>query len=694
MNTLLGSVKDRAGGTFETYGVPVIPVAADKIPLLPWRQWQTEPMTREQFDALPWGEAVNYAIVTGTKTKNGYFFCAVDVDKPVNYALLPTTMMEETPRGGRHFYYLGKNNCDGLKLHDVGVELLGLGQIVVVYHKWLNDNLPTSVNSVEAVFAELARALGKKDALQRGRLPLQQVLQPQAEGNRNRAIFDLSAALRDKGVPYETALRTALGTNATYEPPLADAEVKATVESAFTHPLATVEEAASDDEGTPDMKATLADINSQFLFKTAIDIEEIYVYNNGIYEPGEHKIKEYLERLHKQKATSHYVSEVLDHIRRSSYTNRSDFNKADAVIPVINGLLNLSTLTLEPFTPDRIFTYKLNVEYKPEAKCPQWEAFIKDVVDPEDLPALQEYLGYLLVPSMPMHKLMWFYGSGRNGKGTVARTLEALFGKENCSSLEIDDFGGDRRFRLANLFGKALNISSEPSVSKTLQTPTLKKITGEDTIDAEIKNKQKPLRFVNTAKLFIIGNRFPKVNDDSIAFWDRILFTNFPKAFLGESAIPHIEHRWTKNPEEMAGLLNWMIQGHNRLLKNNTFTASKTTEQTKLAFKRASNTTMAFIDEQCEFFPNSIETRANLYEHYKEYCESYGITIDDERVFTAKLKQLPNVGSGKRRIEGVNERVWIGLKVKPRKEEPEEHAQTESAGSGADEPYGALISPP
>jgi hypothetical protein len=71
-------------------------------------------------------------------------------------------MMEETPRGGRHFYYLGKNNCDGSKLHDVGVELLGLGQIVVVYHKWLNDNLPTSMISVEAVFAELARALGKK----------------------------------------------------------------------------------------------------------------------------------------------------------------------------------------------------------------------------------------------------------------------------------------------------------------------------------------------------------------------------------------------------------------------------------------------------------------------------------------------------------------------------------------------------
>jgi putative DNA primase/helicase len=230
---------------------------------------------------------------------------------------------------------------------------------------------------------------------------------------------------------------------------------------------------------TLDMKETLDTVHNKFIFKTPTDIEEIYVYNEGIYEPAEHKVKEQLEKLHGPEVTSHYISEVLNHIRRSSYVDRSDFNKASVIVPVANGLLNLSTLTLEPFTPDRIFTYKLNASYKPEAKCPQWEAFIREVVDSEDLPALQEYMGYCLVPSMPIHKLMWFYGTGRNGKGTVARTLETLFGKENCASLEIEDFSGDRRFRIANLFGKALNISSEPATNRTLQTPTLKKITGD-----------------------------------------------------------------------------------------------------------------------------------------------------------------------------------------------------------------------
>ncbi len=454
----------------------------------------------------------------------------------------------------------------------------------------------------------------------------------------------------------------------------------------------------TEDEATPDMKATLDDIHRRFVFKTPTDIEEIYIYNEGIYEKAEHKIKEHLEKLYKHKVTSHYISEVLDHVRRFSYADRSDFNKASTVIPVTNGLLDLSTLTLEPFRPDRIFTCKLNAAYKPEAKCPHWEAFIKEVVDPEDLPALQEYLGYCLVPSMPYHKFMWFYGGGRNGKGRVIATLLALFGgKDHCSSLEIDDFNGDRRFRIALLFGKAINVSSEPFTHKTLQTPILKKLTGEDMIDAEIKNKQQPLRFMNTAKMFIMGNRFPKVNDDTVAFWDRVLFTNYPKTFLGEKAIPDIEHRWTKNPEEMSGILNWMIEGLVRLLQKGAFTTSKTTEQTKLAFKRASNTASAFITEQCELIPNAYETRANTLDFYKDYCEAYGIPADDERVFTAKLKQLPGVRSVKKRIEGTVERVWLGLRVKPLKtdEEPEEEQTntTTNSRSEADEADGALIPP-
>ena len=55
----------------------------------------------------------------------------------------------------------------------------------------------------------------------------------------------------------------------------------------------------------------------------------------------------------------------------------------------------------------------------------------------------------------------------------------------------------------------------------------LKKITGEDSLDAEVKGKQKRISFRNVAKVFVLGNEFPKVKDSSVAFQERTLILGF-----------------------------------------------------------------------------------------------------------------------------------------------------------------------
>ena len=695
-----------------------------KQPLHTWKQWETRRQTREEFDALPWLNAERFAVVCGVKGINGLYFTPIDRDNPdFDQNLLRVTQTERTPKGGHHFIYWSRVNARGKKLHNLKIELLGQGNLCLMYpskdYVKVNDNLPTEIDDIKEVFESLAEKLGghTKPRSQNNRIRFccrEALARDSHIGHLMRLA--IASEYKRAGYPNEDIVQLFKSQDdfdhdkclvqVESADPLKAARPETIREYGYCYPECQencIE--TEDDKDKLDMKATLEDIHGRFIFKTPIDIEEIYIYNEGIYEPAEHNVKEHLEKQYKHKVTSHYVSEVLDHVRRSSYADRSDFNEASEIVPVANGLLNLSTLTLEPFTPDKIFTYKLNVEYKPEAKCPQWEAFIKEVVDSEDLPALQEYLGYCLVSGLPYHKFMWLYGVGRNGKGVTIRTLLALFGgKDHCSSLELEDFSGDRRFRLALLFGKAINVSSEPATHKILQTQILKKITGEDMIDAEIKNKQQPLRFMSAAKMFIMGNRFPKVNDDTIAFWDRVLFTNYPKSYLGDKAIPDIEHRWTKNPEEMSGLLNWMIEGLSRLLSNNMFTVSKTTAQTKILFKRVSNSTAAFLEDQCEHFPKSYITRHDFYEtHLKAYCERYGLIADNITVFTAKVKQQLWIKDGKKVINEKNERVWIGVRVKPlpeEQEEPEEEAQnprldeyTESEEFRAARADGAGVSP-
>jgi hypothetical protein len=74
-------------------------------------------------------------------------------------------------------------------------------------------------------------------------------------------------------------------------------------------------------------------------------------------------IEQELERLLGIHLTKYHTNEVLGHIIRSSYTDRSEFNKPGEIIPVKNGLLNLRTRELELFTPEKIFTFKINAVF-------------------------------------------------------------------------------------------------------------------------------------------------------------------------------------------------------------------------------------------------------------------------------------------------------------------------------------------
>jgi phage/plasmid-associated DNA primase len=52
---------------------------------------------------------------------------------------------------------------------------------------------------------------------------------------------------------------------------------------------------------------------------------------------------------------------------------------------------------------------------------------------------------------------------------------------------------------------------------------------GQDVIEAEIKGSNKRLAFTNTAKITLLANKFPRVNDQTAAFKERRLFLNFPQ---------------------------------------------------------------------------------------------------------------------------------------------------------------------
>jgi P4 family phage/plasmid primase-like protien len=404
-------------------------------------------------------------------------------------------------------------------------------------------------------------------------------------------------------------------------------------------------------------------VKQNYIFKTDRTTDTLYRYDDEKHKwsiDGEVFLREVLgKQLALEYKVSSYTN-ILDSLKAITYEDIV-FGKK---ISCLNGLLDLDTGELAPFSPNEMPFHFLPIKYDKEAKCEKWTNFIDQVVSPDDKDLMQEWSGYLLEPGYQKHKILFAYGVGRNGKGVWSRTMRGILGKDNCVSMRLEEFNGDRRFSIQRLFGKLYCECSEPLTNKTLQTPIIKALTGADNQDAEVKGIQQTIGFTNHAKITIYGNKYPKVNDNTEGFYDRIEILEFPNQFKGEKQTDDLEKQWLEDEKEKSGILNWMLEGRKRLFEKGKFTTSKSQQQKIIELKRLSDPTGAFADEKLVFTPLTFTPRTVLYNGYVEYCEEIGAVPDKENSFTQKLKTNPKVKAGFKRIEGVFTRVWLGVSSK------------------------------
>ncbi|MFH2110397.1 MAG: phage/plasmid primase, P4 family [Candidatus Bathyarchaeota archaeon] len=443
------------------------------------------------------------------------------------------------------------------------------------------------------------------------------------------------------------------------------------------------------------MSQVLELLENKYVFATPDDIEVLYLYKDGVYIPGETTVKAAVEEIRGDDTDTSFCNEVINHFKRRSYTPRTAFNHFKGEIPVLNGLLNLETMQLRDFDPKKIFTYKINTRFHPDKDCPQFKAALNQILPKEDEQALlQEYAGYTLWPEFPHHKFIVFIGVGRNGKGVIIRTIVGILGQDNVSNIRLEHLDGSHRFMVPNLFGKLMNVCSEPSTRRPFKTELLKQITGQDTLDGEIKGKQNPLRFIPFTKFFVQANKLPVVDDTTLSFWDRINIIEFTETFTDEKGnkTAEIESMWLCDEDERSGILNWMIEGLKRLKEKGQFTQTKSMDQQILKFKQASDPVGAFLTDpqECMYGANQWVTRNDLYNAYKEYAETIGTKIETTGVFAERIKRLPGVKTRQKRVKGTTERIWTGISIRKKETaledyEEEKTPEHESEADEADE---------
>jgi putative DNA primase/helicase len=451
---------------------------------------------------------------------------------------------------------------------------------------------------------------------------------------------------------------------------------------------------------------TLAqDLIRCYHFITLADSEEILVYADGIYKHGgEVIIKKAIEVLFGPIASGYDVNEVIGHVQRATYVDRDELNADKSILNLKNGLFNTTTRELKPHTPEFYSTVRLPLCYDLDAEAVRFKEFLEQVVDSADIPVIEEAFGYCLYRGYPFHKGFLFVGAGSNGKSTLLSVLERFLGKENTTNVLIHAIESNR-FAAYKLFGKLAVINADLPDKTLKSTGTFKSITGEDTIDAEIKFKA-GIVFKNFAKVFISANKVPVTYDTTFAFFSRWVIVNFPNQFVqafpqmliedegdAKKTNPHLLKRILKNPpkhrintqkyikdgremgvnqnplkelsteEELSGILNIALVGLERLLNNGMFTYTKSIEETREAYLTLSDPLYGFIKECCLLDPEAGTTKSDFYLKYVQYCKANGRVPSTSNMVGRILPTIITVSDFTPRFGNVREKAWRGIRI-------------------------------
>ena len=143
------------------------------------------------------------------------------------------------------------------------------------------------------------------------------------------------------------------------------------------------------------------------------------------------------------------------------------------------------------FTADKSYcNNRLTVSYNPNAPVPRrWLQFLSELLQEDDIPTLQEFLGYCLLPTTKGQKMLMLIGKGGEGKSRIGLVMRSLLGDSmNTTSIQKVE---SNRFSRADLENKLLMVDDDMDMSALPKTNYIKSIvTSECKMDMERKGVQ------------------------------------------------------------------------------------------------------------------------------------------------------------------------------------------------------------
>lgn len=378
-------------------------------------------------------------------------------------------------------------------------------------------------------------------------------------------------------------------------------------------------------------------------------------YGNGYWSKVNNEIimQEIRDMIGRPKTTKKIIEDIKFCLELEAFRDQTfKWNPFPEKMCFQNCVLDTTTMTTQPHNKDLFQTTRFEWEYYPHGcpdissfvlhmyeNAPRWMDFLGSIgLDQDAIARLQEWMGLCLLPITKMERCLFLKGEGRNGKGVFLHVLRNLLGESQVSSLDLDQLFD--RFSKIGIQNKLINISGDIDTDIVFSSKFKGMVSGEAVV-AEDKYKKNET-FFPYARFIFAANDFPPVKDRSAAFYKRFDIVEFPREIEEEKQNKDLKDQLLP---ELPEIMHWALEGLKRLMKNKwIFSVSAAFEETKEAFKLASNPVLQFVTSN--FIINTKTPTPNKYNTqtfrrlYREWCVESGHHPLSEESLGKDMKRL------------------------------------------------------
>lgn len=657
---------------YDKLGWVVMPIKPnDKRPIIKnWSKIQSNDETLDKFK-----DTSNIGIIMGA-TSN--LVCIdVDVKNADGIATLerleeqlgelPQTVMSETPSGGIHYYFKyvkgirnRKNVGEGIDIQADGTQTVEApSQIDGTYYEWVNSPFEYEIAELPQKWKQYLCEEADEDTLLLSNKPFEAPSEVE-EGGRNNTLASYVGSLLGKKLKKATVLKKALKYNEeSCNPPLDEDEVKTIVDSMIktdkTNKANNVEksinESKLDSSNEDDLKVDwisfdetgTVNINDKKFAEWYVKRNELYCINDRFYTRyGQISDNEFRNNIHNiiggiiTTRLSAKVESLLASVKNEAFTKLDAPDKYKVQFDNIS--FDVRHGELEEC--DTFFTlHQIPHNYDAKADCPKFKRFINNLFYEEDIPVIQEYLGYCLVPNTLAQTALFIVGEGGEGKSRITILMEHIIGHDN---VVIGDFIGlQDKFSTTSLDKQMMFIDDDLSLEALDDTSNFKKIvTAETTMEVEPKGKPKYKTKLYSRILCCGNGAIQSKFDRSDGFYRRLLISKV-KPVHYDKPDRTLSDQLDK---EIPGIINWLLEGLCRVVRNGFIIEPSVRMTQELQSVRDSSDTIQLFmsDEQFIEYTGDKDDKVSikqLYDAYESWCQDNNYLVIHKNTFGKVIRK-------------------------------------------------------